>query len=163
MNNIVITRDIEAKKLHVTRQFNAPPEKVWKAWTEAEILDKWWAPKPWKAQTKILDFTPGGLWLYAMVSPEGQKHYSRAEFKTIDAPKGFTYFCVFSDENGTADPNMPGMHWNIKFIPTAAGTTVQVELSFNEEASMQKMIQMGFEGGFTMGLNNLEELLGASI
>lgn len=161
MNNIVITRDIAAKKLNVTRQFNAPLQKVWQAWTQADVLDQWWAPKPWKAQTKTFEFTPGGLWLYAMVSPEGETHWSRVEFKTIDVPKGFTYFCVFSDENGTPNADTPGMHWNIKFIPTETGTTLQVELSFSEEASMQKMIQMGFEGGFTMGLNNLEELLGA--
>ena len=40
-NNTLITKDLANKKLHVTREFGAPVEKVWKAWTESELLDKW--------------------------------------------------------------------------------------------------------------------------
>ncbi len=48
-NETIISKDLANKKLHITRHFTAPIEKVWKAWTESELLDKWWAPRPWKA------------------------------------------------------------------------------------------------------------------
>jgi len=159
MNNTVITKDLANRKLNVTRQFNAPLEKVWKAWTDKDLLDKWWAPKPWKAETKTLDFTAGGLWLYAMQGPDGTKMWSRVDIKTVVPQSSFSTACAFSDEDGTIDQNFPKMYWDVKFEGLGEITKVYVELSFDTDAAMQKIIEMGFEGGFTMGLNNLEELL----
>ena len=83
-SNFVFEKDMAAKKIHVVREFNAPVEKVWKAWTDPDLLAKWWGPKPWIATTKSMDFTVGGTWLYAMKGPEGQKHWSHVKFTAID-------------------------------------------------------------------------------
>lgn len=159
MNNTVITKDLAAKKLHVTHEFNAPLEKVWRSWTESSILDKWWAPKPWKAVTKVLDLKPGGMWLYSMVGPNGEIHWSRVDFKTVQPQQSFSTVCVFSDENGNATPGMEPMYWLVKFEAAGESTKVNVELSFDTENGLQKIVEMGFEAGFTMGLGNLDELL----
>ena len=74
-------KDDVNRKIIVHRSFNAPLNFVWHAWTEKEILDKWWAPKPWRTETKTINLTIGGIWLYAMISPEGEKHWSKADFK----------------------------------------------------------------------------------
>ncbi len=58
-NKTAITKDMANKKIKVTRSFDATPEQVWSAWTDEEILDQWWAPKPWKAKTKSMDFHEG--------------------------------------------------------------------------------------------------------
>ena len=158
-NNTIITKDNANKKMHVTREFAAPLEKVWTAWTDSSILDKWWAPKPWKAQTKSMNFTDGGVWLYAMVSPEDQRHYSRVEFGTIVPQQRFNYTCKFCDENGNVDDTSLAMHWDLSFFSTEAGSKVEIDLTFDNETDFQKIIAMGFEGGFTMGLGNLDELL----
>ncbi|WP_217451974.1 SRPBCC family protein [Mucilaginibacter humi] len=47
-----IEKDANNRQLNITREFSAPVEKVWKARTSAEQLDKWWAPRPRKAVTK---------------------------------------------------------------------------------------------------------------
>jgi len=158
-NKVVFTKDLANKKLHVTREFAAPADKVWKAWTESELLDKWWAPKPWKAETKTMDFRLGGKWLYSMVSPEGERHWSNVDFLAIKPKQSFSTTCRFSDENGVANESTPAMHWAVEFHSTSTGAKVEVELTFDTTEGFEKIIQMGFEGGFTMGLNNLEELL----
>lgn len=79
----IFSKDVANKKLTVVREFDAPLEKVWKAWTESELLDQWWAPKPWKAITQSMDFREGGKWLYYMLGPDGSRHYCRADYKTI--------------------------------------------------------------------------------
>lgn len=66
----------ENNTIHIRREFDAGPELVWQAWTTAELLDQWWGPEPWKAETRTMDFREGGTWLYAMVGPEGERHWS---------------------------------------------------------------------------------------
>ena len=159
-NNFVFEKDLAAKKIHVIREFNAPVEKVWKAWTDPDILEKWWGPKPWVAKTKTMDFTVGGAWLYAMEGPEGQKHWSCVKFTAIEEESRFAADAIFSDENGNAAPDAPVGHWDNKFVAVGDKTKVVVDINFDDEATIKMMVEMGFEGGFTMGLNQLEELLG---
>lgn len=160
-NNTTITKDMANKKLHVTRNFAASVDKVWKAWTDSTILDKWWAPKPWRTETKKMNFTEGGQWLYAMAGPNGEKHWSKVEFETITPETGFSYTCTFCDEGGNTTDEALAMHWTIAFYPAGTGSKVEVELRFDNEANIQKIVEMGFEGGFTMALGNLDELLAA--
>ena len=78
-----ITKDEANKKLFVVREFEAPLDLVWKAWTDSKLLDKWWAPKPWQARTQSMDFREGGSWLYSMVGPEGDQSFCRCDYFTI--------------------------------------------------------------------------------
>ena len=100
MNQTTIEKDPSGKKLIVKRRFNAPLEQVWKAWTESSLLDQWWAPKPWKAKTKTMDFREGGFWLYAMEGPDGNNIWSRLDYRKIIPKKSFTATDAFCDENG---------------------------------------------------------------
>jgi uncharacterized protein YndB with AHSA1/START domain len=154
-----ISKDAANKKLVVIREFDAPLEEVWKAWTDKDILDKWWAPKPWKAKTKSMDFREGGVWLYSMVGPDGTESYCRADFKTIVENKSYTGDDAFCDENGNITHDFPVMHWNVGFSPLGTATRVNVEITFDSEADMEKVVQMGFEEGFTAAHGNLDELL----
>jgi len=159
INNFVFEKDLAAKKIHVVREFNAPVEKVWKAWTDPALLEKWWGPKPWAAITKSMDFTVGGTWLYYMAGPEGQKFWSNVKFTAIENGSRFAADAAFSDENGDITPGAPVGHWDNKFVGLGDKTKVVVDLSFDDEAAIKMMVEMGFEGGFTMGLNQLDELL----
>ena len=154
-----ITKDTANKKLLVVREFDAPIHQVWQAWTDSNLLDQWWAPKPWKAKTKTMDFREGGYWLYAMVGPDGDHSWCRADFKTIDPGKSFTAIDAFCDENGKATTDFPIMHWKNEFFSTPTGTRVEVEITFSSEADMEKIIELGFKEGFTAAHTNLDELL----
>ncbi|WP_346237505.1 SRPBCC family protein [Niabella insulamsoli] len=151
--------DKENKTIHVKREFAGDLSLVWKAWTDAELLDQWWAPKPWKAETKSMNFTEGGRWLYAMVSPEGEKHWSVADYEKIEPQKSFAAADGFSDENGNLLPNMPRSKWNNRFSANAANTTVDISIKFDQLEDLEKIIEMGFKEGFTMGMENLDALL----
>ncbi|MEP6705528.1 MAG: SRPBCC domain-containing protein, partial [Acidobacteriota bacterium] len=63
--------DKESKTVSITKEFAAELALVWDAYTTPELLDQWWAPKPFMSRTKVLDFKVGGRRFYAMVSPEG--------------------------------------------------------------------------------------------
>ena len=152
-------KDLPNKKVTVKREFDAASDLVWRAWTESKLLDKWWAPKPWAAKTKTLQFEEGGSWLYAMEGPDGTKIWSIVEFNSIKKFNSFQAVSFFCDENGNKNPDFPSMHWENKFISSGTGTIVEVEISFTDKADLKKIIEMGFEAGFTAALENLEELL----
>lgn len=157
-NQITFKKDVEQKKITVVREFAAPLEQVWKAWTDKTMLDEWWAPRPWKAHTKSMDFSEGGRWLYAMVGPDGTEMWNRVDFKKIVPEKSFTAVDSFCDQNGNINSDFPSMHWKNDFSKTASGTKVEVEITFTNEADLKKIIEMGFEAGFTAALGNLDEL-----
>jgi uncharacterized glyoxalase superfamily protein PhnB/uncharacterized protein YndB with AHSA1/START domain len=152
-------KDLANKKIHVIRHFDAAPDLVWRAWTERELLDEWWAPEPWKAETKEMDFREGGHWLYAMVSPEGSKHWDMVQYTRIVAGERIESYDFFSDENGKRQENLPGMTWLTTFHKTAEGTKVVVELTFESVADLEKIVEMGFREGFTSTLDSLDHYL----
>jgi uncharacterized protein YndB with AHSA1/START domain len=155
----LVSKDAANKNLVVTREFDAPVEQVWKAWTQSALLDQWWAPKPYQARTKTMDFREGGHWLYAMVGPDGSETWCRADYKTVDPGKGFTATDAFCDAEGKVTDAFPNMHWDTRFVPNGSGTKVTVLITFANEADMQKILEMGFEPGFTAALGNLDEVL----
>ena len=160
-NNFVFEKDLAAKKIHVVREFNAPVEKVWTAWTDPDLLEKWWGPKPWIAKTKRMDLTVGGVWLYAMEGPEGQQHWSYVKFTAVEAKSKFAADSFFCDEAENIIPGTPIWRWDNKFIAEGNKTKVVIEITFDNEAGMKMLMDMGFEGGFTIGLNQLDELVAA--
>ena len=150
--------DKENKKINVERAFAAPIDKVWSAWTKSEILDQWWAPKPWKARTKSMDFKEGGSWLYAMVGPEGEEHWARADYQKISPLKSFSAKDAFCDEDGNINDALPGSTWHNEFKEESDTTVVHVELTFKELSDLEANLQMGFKEGFLSAFENLDEI-----
>jgi uncharacterized protein YndB with AHSA1/START domain len=159
MSKTIFTEMLEDKQMTVSRRFPAPLKKVWAAWTEKDLLEKWWAPKPYRAVSKSFDFSEGGSWHYYMESPEGQKHWSLVNYLEIDPQKYFTARDGFCDENANWDTNLPSNIWRNEFSTDGNGTQVLVTLTFVSADDMKKIVEMGFKEGFTLGLDQLEELL----
>lgn len=160
MNNAILMDfqvDKANNKIKVDRTFDAPVDMVWAAWTQAEILDQWWAPKPWRAVTKEMNFKVGGFWHYYMAGPEGEKHWCMAEYQSITPQKHFSYKDAFCDENMNINTDHPRMHWENKFTAEGDTTRVNIEISFNKLADLETIISMGFKEGFTMGMENLDQ------
>ena len=157
--NVLVNKDVAGKKITVEREFEASVEDVWRAWTEKELLDQWWAPKPYKARTKTIDFREGGHWMYAMVGPDGDESWVWVNFFKIVPNSSFTAEDFFCNDKGERTHDFPGMFWNNIFAKTSNGTKVTCELTFATEDDLNKILELGFEPGFTAALGNLDELL----
>jgi uncharacterized protein YndB with AHSA1/START domain len=157
------TVDKATATIYVTREFAANLDLVWDAFTKAEILDQWMGPKPWRVQTKEMDFREGGRWLYAMISPENvaAARWSLAEFVEIQPKSSFTTKNSFSDENG--NPINNGFTFSLTKNSFKAGgekTTVQIVKKMASLAQLEQFIAGGYyEKGTAMGMNNLDEYL----
>jgi len=160
MNNSLLfdfTVDKAAKTAYVTREFDAELSLVWDAFTKQEILDQWWAPKPFMSKTKVMNFEVGGRRFYAMVSPEGQEHWAVQLYTSITPKSNFKYTNAFADKD--ENPDLPGSNWDLTFSEQNGITTVSITIYNESRERMEKMIEMGFKEGFTMTLDELATLL----
>jgi len=161
MNNLLFdfTVDKAAKQVYVTKEFDAELSLVWDAFTKQELLDQWWAPKPWASKTKSMNFKEGGRRFYAMVSPEGQEHWSIQDFTSISPTTNFKFVDAFTDKDEVINSAFPSSEWNLNFSEQNDTTTVKITIRHKTLAALEQIMQMGFKEGFTMTLNELETLL----
>jgi len=135
---------------------------VWDAFTKAEILDQWVAPKPYISKTKFMDFKVGGRRFWAMVSPEGQERWAIQKYTSITPKTNFKMFNAFADKD--ENPQLPGSDWEYNFSEQNGPdghriTKVRITI-FNESLErMEKLIETGFKEGYKMAIDNLEKLL----
>jgi uncharacterized protein YndB with AHSA1/START domain len=149
--------DKEKKTVYITAEFDAERDLVWDAYTKKEILDQWWAPKPWESRTKYMNFEVGGKRFYAMVSPEGEEHWAIQEYTSISPKTNFKLLNAFADKD--ENPQLPGSDWDLNFADDDGKTRVSITIYNESRERMEKMIEMGFKEGFTMTLKSLEDLL----
>ncbi|RXR18931.1 SRPBCC domain-containing protein [Flavobacterium amnicola] len=151
------TVDKSAQKVYITREFDAELPLVWDAFTKAELLDQWVAPKPWSSKTKYMNFEVGGKRFYAMVSPEGLERWSIQEYTSITPKTNFKMHNAFADQN--ENPELPGSNWDYNFSEQNGITKVHISIYNESLERLERMIEMGFKEGFTMSIENLEKLL----
>ncbi len=162
MNNNLIfefTVDKTTNTVNVNREFAAELSLVWDAFTKQEILDQWWAPKPWISRTKHMDFKVGGCRFYAMVSPEGEEHWSIEKFTFISPKTDLKWLSHFADKDENINAEFPSSEWELNFSEQNGTTKVSIVIKHKTLADVEMHIQMGFKEGFTMTLNELEGLL----
>jgi len=147
----------ETKTVTITKEFDAELSLVWDAYTNAELLDQWWAPKPFASRTKVMDFTVGGKRFYAMVSPEGAERWILQKYTSITPKTNFKYLNAFADEN--QKPELPVSDWDFNFTEENGKTTVHVSIYNESLERLERMVAIGFKEGTEGQFANLEELL----
>lgn len=155
---MIFSVDKENKTVTIKREFNAPVANVWSAWTQAEILDQWWAPAPFKSKTKRMEFKEGGQRLYAMVSPEGGENWAVFDYTSISPKTNFKHSSTFCDAEGKPNSDFGSSYWDITFSEQGNSTIVDITISRDSFEELQKIIEMGFKEGFTSAMKGLDKV-----
>jgi len=162
------TVDESTNSILITREFDAELSLVWDAFTKQEILDQWWAPKPLISKTKVMNFEVGGRRFYSMVWPEGQEYWGVEKYTLINPKTNIKLLASFTDKDENINAELPTSEWELNFSeqnarpddPVGWGITkVSIVVKNKTLADIEMIIQMGFKEGFTMTLNELENLL----
>lgn len=151
----------ENNTIHVKREFDATLDLVWAAWTTAELLDLWWAPKPYYVKTKSLEFKEGGRWFYGMVGPDDNTHWCIADYINIDPLKSYSALDAFCDEHQNINTDFPRSHWTNAFAEKNGTTTVTITIAYEKLTDLEKIIELGFKEGFAMAMDNLDQYFAA--
>jgi len=149
--------DKQTKTVSITKEFAFELSLVWDAYTKPELLDQWWAPKPFASRTKVMDFRVGGRRFYAMVSPDGQERWALQKYTSISPKTNFKFFNAFADED--ENPELPGSDWDLTFSEQDGKTKVSISIYNESLERLEKLVEMGFKEGTMSQLDNLEDLL----
>ena len=148
--------DKPAKTVVVNAEFEAALDLVWDAYTKPELLDQWWAPKPYSSRTKAMDFRVGGRRFYAMVSPGGEESWAVQKYTSITPKTNFKFFNAFADKDENLQ--LPGSDWDLNFSEQNGTTKVSISI-YNESLERLERLIEGFREGTRAMMENLEELL----
>ena len=103
----------------ITRVFDAPCQKVWDAWTQKNMLDKWFGPKGVPIVTSTMNFKVGGAYHYGMQLPVGGIMWGRWIFREITPTSRIVWEHGFTDETGTQCTRHPfAPTWPLKMVST---------------------------------------------
>ena len=95
-----MTMTTDVQEFSFSRTFDAPRERVWRAWADAQALAQWWGPKGTTIRVIKLEFHPGGMFHYAMAFQPGHEMYARFIYREIVAPERIVFVISFSDPAG---------------------------------------------------------------
>jgi uncharacterized protein YndB with AHSA1/START domain len=153
----------------ITRLFDARRDILWKVYSEAEHLSKWWGPKGFKMLNVKLEFRPGGVFHYGMEDPQGNKMWGKFVYREIDAPERLSFVVSFYDEKGGITRHPMSATWPLEVLSTITFFEVQGKTALimsgvpiNATAEERKTFAAGREsmkGGFKGTFDQLDEYL----
>jgi uncharacterized protein YndB with AHSA1/START domain len=136
---------------------DAPKEKLFRCWTDPDLLKQWFAPKPWTISKTDHDWRPGGRANIVMRSPEGQEFPSEGVFLEIAPNRKIVTTDAFTE--GWQPAGRPFMVAEVTFEDAGEGKTHYraVARHWNEE-TLKEHEKMGFHQGWTICARQLEAL-----
>ena len=149
------------REIVITRVFNAPRELVFKVWTEAEHIAKWWGPQGFTTRVTEMDFRVGGKWRYVMIGPDGTEYPIKGVFREIVPLERI----VTSDEfeegfEKVMNADLPqGMIATTVFEDLADKTKLTIRIMHESAEERRKHEEMGVIGGWNSTLDCLDEYL----
>ncbi|PZF83818.1 SRPBCC family protein [Jiangella anatolica] len=141
--------------LTVTREYDAPPDRVWAALTEPALVARWWGPAGFTAPVARMDVRPGGVSLVSMRSPDGFELYNTWTYGLVDPPRRLEYLLRFCDATGRpvppsslglpADVPATGVPHELTLHPSAGGTELTVTERGYGTAETVHLSRLGLE------------------
>lgn len=121
----------------LTRLISAPPEKVWRCWTDPALLPRWFGPEGFTCKTKEIDLRPGGLWRFDMIGPDGTVWANRHRHTVWDPPKRIEFIMDGDKEDGTSK------QVTVTLEPEAGGTRITQVMVFSDPADYAMAEKIG--------------------
>ena len=144
-------------ELAIERHIAAPPQTVWRVWTER--LEEWWAPRPWKTRIIEHDLRPGGRSAMVMSGPDGDTPPMEGVFLEVIPIKSVVFTDAF---RAGWIPQKPFMVGFFSFAPEGEGTHYRAGARHWDEAALRQHEGMGFTTGWSTVAAQLAELAEAA-
>ncbi|HEY8757804.1 MAG TPA: SRPBCC family protein [Candidatus Limnocylindria bacterium] len=147
-----VTR-VSDTELHLTREFDAPRDLVWKAMTDPALMSRWWGPRQYKTVVDTMDVRPGGKWRMRNIAADGGEHAFRGEYREIVPPERIVMTFEYEP--------LPG-HISVETMTLTerdGRTLLTVRDQFASKEDLDGMVNSGMESGARETYERLDELL----
>jgi uncharacterized protein YndB with AHSA1/START domain len=145
------------RELVLTRLIDAPREKLYRAWTEPELLKQWFAPLPWTTPHADLDVRPGGANLIVMRSPEGKDMPNRGVYLEVVKNERLVFTDAYSE--AWAPSKKPFMTVILTFEDEGGKTRYTARVRHWTVADRETHEKMGFHKGWGLCTDQLAALV----
>jgi len=157
-----VRRNPETLTMTVVAQFDAPVDRVWAAYADPRLLERFWGPPGWPATFVRHDFAVGGRSEYYMTGPNGELSRGFFEFVAIDPLKAFEVVDGFLGADGQREPGMPTMRIRFTFEAHEGGTRLVIVTTFPSLEALEQLIGMGMEEGLRAAMGQIDGVLAAA-
>jgi len=136
------------------REFDAPRDLVFAAFTDSKHLAQWWGPNGFTTTTMRFDFRPGGVWRFVMHGPDGRDYQNRITYEEIVPPERIVY-----RHGGEPDVEPVQMRQTIVFSDLNGGRTcITWRLDFPSATERDRVIKnYGADQGVVQTMARLED------
>ena len=139
------------------REFDAPRELVFEAWTDPKHLAQWWGPNGFTTTTSAFDMRPGGVWRFVMHGPDGCDYENRITFDEIVKPERLVYH-----HGGGGDVEPVQFRTTVTFEDLGGRTRLTMRGVFPSAAERARVIkEYGADKGLVQTLARLGEYVEA--
>lgn len=144
------------RTIHITREFEAPRELVFEAFSQQKHIGKWWGPNGFSTTTKSMEFKVGGEWIFTMHGPDGTDYPNRVVYTKIKNPELLKYdhFAGYED-----DGKPPHFKATITFEEVNGKTKVEMNMLFPTAEKRGEAAEFGAVEGGHQTLSRLAEFL----
>ena len=143
------------REVLVTRLVSAPPELVFRAWTDADQVARWFAPEGYGVPSCVVDARPGGEWLLTWLTPEGTEYPNRGVYREVVPPERIIYVEYWAERDGPPHE----FEVTVTLYPMGDQTALTVRTVFDSVAMREGAQTQGFEVGWGQLLDRLDALL----
>jgi uncharacterized protein YndB with AHSA1/START domain len=140
----------------MTRVFDAPRERVFEAWTRAEHLGKWYAPKGFTITSCEADPRPGGVFRMRWRAPWGGTYQVRGEYREVLAPERLVIACTLDDEQGASRLDEV---INVGFEQSGSRTRLVLYSTARGTGAKAPSMLAGMQKGWAQTVDRLDALL----
>jgi uncharacterized protein YndB with AHSA1/START domain len=154
--NFGTARDCIGREFNFAREFDAPRELVFEAWTDPKHLTQWWGPQGFTNPVCDWDVRPGGKIYDVMRAPTGERYPMGGEFREILAPGKLIFSSGALDKEG--DLTFEFLH-TVNFAERRGRTLLTIQSRITKTTVGPDKCLGGFETGMTASLEKLAELL----
>ena len=154
-----VTHDAEALTMTVVADLDAPLRRLWDAYLDPRLLERFWGPPTYPAVFTRHDGCVGGRSEYAMTGPDGDVARGYWEWMAIDEPTRFEVRDGFANPDGTPNVSMPAMRMVFSFEATPHGSRVSTTTYFGSVEELEQLLGMGMEQGMSEAMGQLDAVL----
>lgn len=154
-----VTKDPDDLTLTVVADFDVPVRRLWDAYLDPRMIERFWGPPSHPATFTRHDGFPGGRSIFTMNGPDGEVSRGCWEWTAVEPERSFEVIDSFALADGTPNPDMPSMRMSFRFEATDHGSRLVTTTVFNSLDELENLLDMGMEDGMRAAMAQIDDVI----